>query len=53
MSKIVITFDDKEVEEIKMIVTDDDKEEALEFIKENLYRKINDSTRQRVCGPKL
>ena len=53
MSKVVITFDDKEVEAIKMIVNDDDKDEALDFIKENVYRKINDAIRQRKCGPNL
>jgi hypothetical protein len=53
MSKVVITFDDKEIEVIKMIVNDDDKDEALDFIKENVYRKVNDAIRQIKCGPNL
>ena len=51
MSKVVITFDEKEVEIIKMIVNDDDKSDALDFIKENVYRKVNDAVRERKCGP--
>jgi hypothetical protein len=53
MSKVVITLEDEDVETIKMIVNDDDKDDALDFIKEVIYRKVNDAARERLCGPKL
>lgn len=51
MSKAVITFDQEEIDAIKMIVNDDDKDDALDFIKTNVYRKVNDAIRERKCGP--
>ena len=53
MSKAVITIEDKEIEVIKMIVNDEDKDEALNFIKETIYRKVNEAIRQIKCGPNL
>ncbi|MFC1855240.1 hypothetical protein ACFL2A_01680 [Thermodesulfobacteriota bacterium] len=53
MSKVVITLEDTEVETLKMIVNDDDKDDALDFIKDVVYRKVNDAKRERLCGPKL
>ncbi len=52
MGKVVITLDENEVELVKMIVNDDDKDDALAFVKDVLYRKMNDDTRERKCGPK-
>ncbi len=53
MSKVVITLDEKEIEEIKMIINDDDKEDALAFLRDIIYKKMNDALRERKCGPKL
>ena len=53
MEKVVITLDSKEVEEMKMILNDEDKDDALEFLREVVSRKVNDVQRERKCGPKL
>jgi hypothetical protein len=53
MSKIVITLEDKEIELIQMIVNDNDKDDALDFVKDVIYRKVNDAKREKKCGPNL
>ena len=40
MAKVAISLDDKEVEELKVIIMDKDKDEALKFLKEKIQSQI-------------
>jgi len=50
MSKVVITLDEKEIEELKIIIHDASKDDAFDFVKDVIYRKVNNATRERKCG---
>jgi len=40
MAKIAVSFDDKDIEEINEIIMDMDKEAALKFLKEKVFKQI-------------
>jgi len=40
MAKVAISLDNKDIEELKVIIMDKDKEEALKFLKEKVYNQI-------------
>ena len=40
MAKVAISLDDKDIEELKMIVMDKDKDEALKFLKNKIQSQI-------------
>lgn len=40
MVKVTISLDDKDIEELKMIVMDKDKEETLKFLKDKIQSQI-------------
>ncbi len=40
MAKVAISLDDKDIEELKMIVMDKDKDEALKFLKDKIQPQI-------------
>jgi len=40
MAKVAVSLDDKEVEELKVIIMDKDKDEALKFLKDKIHSRI-------------
>ena len=40
MAKIAISLDDKDIEELKVIIMDRDKDEALKFLKDKIQSQI-------------
>jgi len=40
MAKIAVSLDDKDIEELKMIIMDKDKDEALKFLKDKIHSQI-------------
>ncbi len=40
IKKAVVSFDERDLMELERIVTDNDKEEALKFLKKSIYDRI-------------
>ena len=46
--KAAVSFDERDVMELEIIVTDGDKEEALKFVKKSVYDRILHSQQGRL-----
>jgi len=46
--KTVVSFDEKDLMELERIVTDNDKKEALRFIKKSIYDRISHAQQGRL-----
>lgn len=47
-----VTFDDRELQLLRAIVMDNDKEEALKFVTDVIWEKVGKDTESKACGPK-
>ena len=50
MLKVVITLDEQQQTELEMIIADKDKEEALLFLKEVIWRQVQAIHRKELRG---
>jgi hypothetical protein len=48
MKKTAVSFDEKDLMELERIVTDNDREEALRFLKKTVYERISHSQQGRL-----
>ncbi|MGA3175609.1 MAG: hypothetical protein ABSE25_14465 [Syntrophorhabdales bacterium] len=48
-----LMFDDSEVQRLRAIVTDKDREEALEFLTSVVWERIKEGKESKACGPKV
>jgi len=47
-----VTFDDREIQLVRAIVMDKDREEALKFVTDVIWERVIDDTESKACGPK-
>lgn len=47
-----VTFDDRELQLVRAIVMDKDKEEALKFLTDVIWERVSKDTESKACGPK-
>ena len=49
-----LMFDDSEVQRLRAIVTDKDREETLEFLTSVVWERIKEEDKEsKACGPKV
>jgi hypothetical protein len=48
ITRKVVSLEPEEVMELERIVTDDDRDEALRFLKKNVYKKLTTSQEDRL-----
>ncbi|MGD0487048.1 MAG: hypothetical protein ABSB94_07630 [Syntrophorhabdales bacterium] len=47
-----VTLDDRQIQLVRAIVMDKDKEEALKFVTDVIWERVIDDTESKACGPK-
>ena len=47
-----VTFDDREIQLVRAIVMDKDREEALKFLTDVIWERVIKDTESKACGPK-
>ena len=47
-----LTLDDREMQLVRAIVMDKDKEEALKFVTDVVWERVINETEAKACGPK-
>ena len=47
-----VTFDDREIQLVRAIVMDKDREEALKFVTDVIWERVINDTESKACGPK-
>jgi hypothetical protein len=47
-----LTLDDREIQLVRAIVMDKDKEEALKFVTDVVWERVINETEAKACGPK-
>ncbi len=52
MEKTVVGLDEQELQQLNMIVVDEDKDAALDFLRDVVLRKIKESPKSTGCYPR-
>ena len=52
MARVAVGLSDEELEELKVIIMDKDKDEALKFLKEKIYSGTSQRKRETGCSGK-
>ena len=47
-----VTFDEREIQLVRAIVMDKDREEALKFVTDVIWERVMNDTEAKACGPK-
>ncbi len=47
-----VTLDEREIQLVRAIVMDKDREEALKFVTDVIWERVINDTESKACGPK-
>ncbi len=47
-----VTLDEREIQLVRAIVMDKDREEALKFVTDVIWERVINDTEAKACGPK-